>query len=1513
MRVPSVALLLLGSSLVGLFIFAPAAHAQSGPSVSISTPNATPGSIVSVSGTGFSSQDHYVNVSVLQGLTVWYFIGVTGTDCSNSAQGYAPPSGTYICPANGVVETGGSVPAGDCPVTNGAFDCLFIVPALPKYASPCSDAGSCAGDELGTLFVAGDSNDHASTAFSVLDGVGLVPNEGPPGTPVTVYGDGWIGCIVTKYGGVCDLTANYNWDGQYLLMDAILFRFNTQCLPDPSGDVGQAGSGACTFIVPENSTGIHTLTVSATLPFGIPDKSQSADFLIAPPQISASVSGSQFEISGFGFSTSDSYVGVTVDQPGSGDVYNLFKTLSCPASAGAIACSIDAGETPQPGPYFVSAQGPSDLSPATTVLSVPGQYPLSFDPAAVFPGQTVRVTGYGYQYEDTGVSVSYASGSVQETEPCPASQGIFSCLLTISPSVQLGSPLTIFARGNFAGDTQSGTLSIYPIISTNPLSGPPGTTIRVNGTGFSNLDTRVDISLSGQVIGSCSTVAVVNDVIEVTGRFTSCPLTIPPLPPGTYDLMATGNNAKDNATSLLFVGGATVSPDVVFANNPPPTVTVTGANIGFTQYGPTGLQFVSDGVAELTDPGILVFCPVADGSFSCQFPTAYALTGHSIGVIGWALYPGSGCPIPGYSNFECVQELIPYSASLDVYDLAAVSLACTPDPALATQGAQTMCTATVTDTAHGGTPPGDVTWTYSGPTGGQLSASSCTLVELPPPSDEPSAIMPSACSVKLTLPEATGMIEINATYSGARGSVNYNPATGDVVLLPLTLQSSGVGSDATAPVLSIGGTGYSASQLPITIWGTYGENPVAYEATIPAGTGKQYAFSSYTGCGGSQLAPPLTITDQCSTVIGNYVTQYYFTTAQDSSAVSPDYSQLVSTLSSTSPANGWYDAGTLMSAADSYYPIGEAFGVQDVVSSFTGTGSAAPGGSCQVPSVISGFRSTCSVLFVIDSPTSITWTWAQQYQVNFGTEGIGSDTGSATVLTLNGTAYPESQLPSSGLFLSGTSLSYSYAPVVQGTSGDQYAWTGTSGLGASSLSGILTVTGPGSVDANYKTQYLQSFSANGLNTDATGPLLQVTVANGQPGGTQTFNAPAGGTFYADAGATVTYSYQPLVGSSLPGVRYSFTSVSGLPSGYTVSSPNAIAGAYVTQYLVGFDSSGIGTDSGSNVVVTVAGTAYQESQLPFTDWYDAGSSVSYSFSSPVSAGIEQQYVWTGTSGLGQTLQSGTLTPSSAGTVTGAYKAQYLQTFAASGLGPDAVGALVSITVSGGAPAGTQTFNAPAGGSLFVDQGASVVYTFDSPVASSITGQQYRLTGVGGQSSGYAVSSANTITGAYIVQYLLTVAMAPSGLSPSPTIAPTSPTGYYDAGTPVSLTANNVSGYVFVNWVVDGVNQTQLVSGVTVTMDGPHAATAAYQAPVNAIQTLIHAKDAMNLPQGIATSLDAKLNAALNSLNSGQNNVAVNQLNAFINEVNAQTGKDISQSQAQLLVSFAQGIINAVDSS
>ena len=70
----------------------------------------------------------------------------------------------------------------------------------------------------------------------------------------------------------------------------------------------------------------------------------------------------------------------------------------------------------------------------------------------------------------------------------------------------------------------------------------------------------------------------------------------------------------------------------------------------------------------------------------------------------------------------------------------------------------------------------------------------------------------------------------------------------------------------------------------------------------------------------------------------------------------------------------------------------------------------------------------------------------------------------------------------------------------------------------------------------------------------------------------------------------------------------------------------VTGTYVAQYQVTFKQSGIGGDTTSTVVtysgteagVSVGPTNLTASQLPFSAFFDAGTTVSYTFASPVAS-------------------------------------------------------------------------------------------------------------------------------------------------------------------------------------------------------------------------------------------------------------------------------------------------------
>src|SRR5205085_8337538 len=86
----------------------------------------------------------------------------------------------------------------------------------------------------------------------------------------------------------------------------------------------------------------------------------------------------------------------------------------------------------------------------------------------------------------------------------------------------------------------------------------------------------------------------------------------------------------------------------------------------------------------------------------------------------------------------------------------------------------------------------------------------------------------------------------------------------------------------------------------------------------------------------------------------------------------------------------------------------------------------------------------------------------------------------------------------------------------------------------------------------------------------------------------------------------------------------------------------------------------------------------------------------------------------------------------------------------------------------------------------------------------------------------------------------------------------------------------------------------------------------QSAANQVSNLVSAVQSLNIAQGIANSLDAKLQAvaaALTAAQSGNVGATCNMLDAFINETQAQSGKAITLDEASQLL-FSAGRIKAV---
>jgi subtilisin family serine protease len=126
--------------------------------------------------------------------------------------------------------------------------------------------------------------------------------------------------------------------------------------------------------------------------------------------------------------------------------------------------------------------------------------------------------------------------------------------------------------------------------------------------------------------------------------------------------------------------------------------------------------------------------------------------------------------------------------------------------------------------------------------------------------------------------------------------------------------------------------------------------------------------------------------------------------------------------------------------------------------------------------------------------------------------------------------------------------------------------------------------------------------------------------------------------------------------------------------------------------------------------------------------------------------------------------------------------------------------------------------------YVDTSTSL--QIDNPVYSSTT-QRYTTT----DETSFTIDYSTTLQVEYTEQYLLSVLTEPIGLSPEPARNPTGepdPTeGYwYTSNTDVTLTAQQIPGFTFNHWIIDGTPQEHALNPITISIQTSHSAIADY---------------------------------------------------------------------------------------
>ena len=429
----------------------------------------------------------------------------------------------------------------------------------------------------------------------------------------------------------------------------------------------------------------------------------------------------------------------------------------------------------------------------------------------------------------------------------------------------------------------------------------------------------------------------------------------------------------------------------------------------------------------------------------------------------------------------------------------------------------------------------------------------------------------------------------------------------------------------------------------------------------------------------------------------------------------------------TIPGQGWYSAGTNVTLTAPQYVNASAdtryrFSYWDVDGTSRGAG-------------------VNPITVTMNANHTATAHYISQYLVTFTQTGLSSDS-TGTVATVDGAPKAFGDLPFTKWVDSGGSVTYSCSSTVSSSvTGKRYRLGSVTGP-----SSPITVTGAVTVTGNYVTQYLVTFAQTGLDSTATGTV--VTVNSGAKMYT---DLPYSAWF--DSGASVTYSYNSIVSSTITGKRFRLVAIHCPPSPFIVTGPVTITGEYCKQYQITFAHSGLDSTA-MGTVVTVDGNAKLYTDLPYSVWVDSGSSVTYSYTPSVSSSVfSKRFRLTSVTG-----SASPITVTAPTTVTGNYMVQYLITFASSGLDSTATGTVVTVN-------GVPKTYADLPYSVWVDSGSSVTYSYSSTVSSSVAGKRFRLVAIHSPTSPFTVTGPVTITGEYYNQYQ--VNFAQSGLDSTAT--------------------------------------------------------------------------------------------------------------------------------------------------
>ncbi|MDD5312150.1 MAG: hypothetical protein PHO26_03810 [Dehalococcoidia bacterium] len=356
---------------------------------------------------------------------------------------------------------------------------------------------------------------------------------------------------------------------------------------------GIAGTtGAVYLIVPESYGGEHSVIVESP-----PDTQIFSGTFAVVPNITidptSGVVGTAVTVVGRGFGVSEKNVAVTYEG-------TVVKSDLSANENGSWNTSFFV-EPSSGGNHAVDASG--DITKASDVANknFAVSPSVKMDPVAGGVGTLVTITATGFASAESGIKITY-SGKEVRSGLIAEVNGSWSTSFAV-PSSTRGTHV-VNALGNTTAATDIGDMvfTVAPAVNISPNTGYVEDTIKINGSGYANNETGIEVTLDGKVIE--------RSVIADDSGFWSTTLKIPACANGPHTITAVGKitPASEITPSIFTTQSQVIS--VPKSGNVKDLIRITGS--GFSSYKDFSISFDTISVATGTT--------TESGDFTSSFP-----------------------------------------------------------------------------------------------------------------------------------------------------------------------------------------------------------------------------------------------------------------------------------------------------------------------------------------------------------------------------------------------------------------------------------------------------------------------------------------------------------------------------------------------------------------------------------------------------------------------------------------------------------------------------------------------------------------------------------------------------------------------------------------------------------------------------------------------------------------------------------------------------------------------------